>query len=60
MWTVNDIKLKGYSNEEYERYGIFDDLGFIIGVKDDAPAEFKDAYEADKKIFEEMEAKGLD
>lgn len=60
MLLPGQTKLSAFSIEEYERYGLLDDVGCIVGVKDDAPAEFKEAYEADKKFYQKMEAEGLD
>ena len=59
MIAFSESKLAKYTNEECERYGVFDDLGFIIGVKDDAPADFKEAYEADKKMYDDALARGI-
>ena len=59
MLAPGKMKLASFSIEEYERYGILDDVGCIISVKDDAPAEFKEAFEADKKRVDDMESLGL-
>ena len=60
MLAPDEVKLKGYSVEEYEKYCVFDEDGFICGVKDDAPSEFKEAYEHDEKRRKELEALGID
>lgn len=60
MLAPDDVKLKGYSVEEYEKYCVFDEDGFICGVKEDAPDEFKEAYEHDKKLQDERDALGID
>lgn len=59
-WAPGTFELEKFTFEEFERYGIFDDLGELIGVKDDAPPEFKEAYEHDKKKRAEFEALGID
>ena len=58
--TPEQVKLSAFSIEEFERYGLFDEDGCIIGVKDDAPADFKEAYEHDKETEEELAALGID
>lgn len=60
MHVPDDWKLSKFSTEEYRKYGLFDDMGDIIGVKDDAPPEFKEAYEYDKKKEAKWEALGID
>ena len=57
--TPEQVKLSAFSIEEFERYGLFDEDGCIIGVKEDAPPKFKEAYEYDKKKEAEWEALGL-
>ena len=59
-WAPGTFELEKFTFEEFERYGLFDDLGELIGVKDDAPPEFKEAYEHDKKKRAEFEALGID
>ena len=59
MVDPNEIKLWQFPKEVRERYCLFDEDGFLAGVKDDAPPEFKEAYEYDKKRDEEREAMGL-
>ena len=60
MTAFSESKLAKYTDKEFEEYGIFDDLGTIIGVKDDAPADFKQAYEEYKEHCQKMEDLGLD
>ena len=60
MFLVNDTKLLHYPFEDLQKYCVFDEDGFMTGVKDDAPSEFKEAYEWDKKRAEEWWAKGID
>ncbi len=43
MFEPGTFKLLEYPEEDRERYCIFDDCGFIIGVKDDAPPDIKQA-----------------
>ena len=60
MKSFSESKLALFSAEEFEKYSVFDERRLAIGVKDDAPAEFKAAYEHDRKIDEEWEALGID
>ena len=60
MHAFNGTRLAKYTKEELLTYGIFDDMGCLVGIKDDAPPEFKAAYEADKKKDDEWEALGID
>ena len=59
MLAVGQTKLEKFSTEELKKYGLFDDVGDIIGVKADAPEEFKEAFEADKKMYDEALARGV-
>ena len=59
MLAISDVELKGYTVDDYEKYCLFDEDGFIAGVKEDAPADFKAAYEHDKKLYEEAEERGI-
>ena len=59
MITVEQSELAKYSTEEFEKYGLFDEYGSIIGVKEDAPADFKAAYEHDKKMYDEAQERGI-
>ena len=49
-----------YSYNDRKCYCLYDDFGCIIGVKEEAPAEFKAAYEEYRKKREEWEAAGID
>ena len=60
MHLPDEFKLYQFSDDEYGKYGIFDADGCIIGVKDDAPPEFKEAYEHDMKKRAEPETSGID
>ena len=60
MKSFSESKLALFSVEEFEKYSIFDERGLAIGVKDNAPAEFKAAFEADKKLREKWEELGID
>ena len=58
--AFGEMKLSKFAKEEVLAYGIFDEWGDLSGVKDDAPADFKEAYEHDKKTEEELAALGID
>ena len=60
LLAYGQSKLSKFSDEEFEKYGVFDEVDDIVGVKEDAPPEFKEAYEADKKMREELRAQGFD
>ena len=60
MLLPNEVKLAKFSIEEYEKYGVFDNEGWIVGVKENAPDEFKEAYEWDKKKNEDRWKLGID
>ena len=61
MIAPNTLKLFDYSEEEFEKYGQFKDGdGEIIGVKEDAPEDFKKAYEEYEEHNKKMEELGLD
>ena len=54
------LKMAKFTIEEREKYGVFDEDGWLIGVKEDAPAEFKEAWSADRKLEAEMWEQGID
>lgn len=60
MFAPGALKLADFSLEEIEKYAILDDMGCIIGVKEDAPPDFKEAYEAAQKLFALWESLGID
>ncbi len=60
MKDFSESKLAKYADIESFKYFIFDEYGDLIGVKDDAPPDIKEAYEADKKISDEWAALGID
>ena len=60
MMAFSESELARYSSKEIMKYGIFDEYGVLNGVKEDAPAEFKVAYETDKKLREKWESMGID
>ena len=60
MYLFSEMRLAKYKKEEILNYGVFDKMGCLVGVKEDAPPEFKEAYEHDKKMDEEWEALGID
>ena len=59
MLAPGQTKLEQFSIEVFEKYSIFNDVGDIIGVKDDAPTNFKEAYEHDKKMKDELWEQGF-
>lgn len=44
MWTPDEMRLLCRSSEEIEKYSILDKDGHIVGVKDDAPINFKQDF----------------
>ena len=60
MMAFSESKMTKYTSMEIRQYGVFDDDGILIGVKEDAPADFKEAYEADKKFRKKWEDAGVD
>ena len=59
MMAANESKMSNFTVEEVLSYGVFDEDGSLIGVTDFAPAEFKEAFEADKKMYDEALARGV-
>ena len=59
MVAYSELKMVKFSDKEVETYGLFDNWGVLIGVRDDAPADFKKAYEHDKKMYEDAQKRGL-
>ena len=60
MLAPGVLKMVEFTVEEREKYGVFDEDGWLIGIKEDAPAEFKEAWEQDKKIEAELWERGID
>lgn len=60
MMAFSKAKFWQYSEEYFKQYCIYDEEGTLTGVKDDAPEDFKAAYEEEKKHDEKMAALGLD
>ena len=58
MLLASDTKLWQYPVDDIMKYCIFEN-GDIVGVKDDAPAEFKEAYDWEKKKDKERWAAGI-
>ena len=54
------MKLHKYTLEELEKYGLFDSYGFICGTKEDAPADFKEAWEEHEEYRKKMAELGID
>ena len=48
-----------YDFEGIHQYGIYDEDGFLIGIKDDAPQEIKDSYELYIHDYEEALKMGI-
>lgn len=59
MLAFSKSKLAKIPDEIFMKYGVFDEYGDIVGVKEDAPAEFKEAYEHDKKMYDDTLAQGI-
>ena len=59
MMLPGEMKMVKFSIEEREKYGIFDAEGWLVGVKESAPAEFKEAYEHDEKKEKEAWEQGI-
>ena len=53
------LKMMNFSLDEFEKYGVYDEWGELVGVKDDAPADFKEAWAADQKLYDEAEKNGI-
>ena len=49
-----------YSSDERERYCLFDEYGCIVGIKENVPSDFKEAYKEYEKIKLEWEERGID
>ena len=60
MKAFSESRLAKYADVDILKYFIFDECGDLIGVKDDAPPDIKEAYEADKKISDEWATLGID
>ncbi len=60
MIAYGESKFWQYPSEEMERYCIYSEHGYIIGVKEGAPAEFKAAYEEEEKRSKHWEEMGID
>ena len=60
MHVFGESELDKYTTEDILKHGVFDDMGCLVGIKDDAPADFKVAYEADKKKNKKWEELGID
>lgn len=39
-------------------YGLFNEIGDLIGLREDAPEEVKEAWQKLKAIYDEAEARG--
>ncbi len=58
--AYGESKFWQYPIEEIRKYCLFDEFGSIIGVKETAPADFKEAYEEHRKRRDEWEKLGID
>lgn len=59
MIAFDQLMLAKFNIEEYEEYGLFDEYGSLVGTREDAPDEFKMAYEHDMKMRDEALKKGI-
>lgn len=59
MIAFTESKFWQYPVEYIEKYCLFDEYGSICGTKEDAPPEFKEAYEADKKMYDDALKRGI-
>lgn len=59
MKTFSESKLAQLPDEGIFKYGLFDNCGTLIGFKDDAPDEFKKAFEHSRKIREDAKKQGI-
>ena len=60
MIAYSESKFWQYPLEEIKRYCLHDEYGSVIGVKEDAPADFKAAYAAEEERSREWETLGID
>ena len=59
MLAPEQAKFWCYSWEYFEKYAVFDENDNVIGVKENAPNDFKVAYEEDKKMHDEALQQGI-
>ena len=59
MLAPRVLKMTKFTVEECKKYGVFDEDGWLIGVKEDTPANFKEAWSEDQKLYAEAEKKGI-
>ena len=59
MVAYSELQISKFTFEEFDRYVRRDGYGIPIGVKDDAPEEFKKAWLADKKMYDDAAKKGI-
>lgn len=45
--------------DKFMDWAVFDDIGDLVGIKDDAPKEAADAYDEFIKIIQDAEQKGV-
>ena len=60
MTAYGESKFWQYPSEERERYCIYSEHGYIIGVKEEAPEEFKEAYAAEEERERKWAELGID
>ena len=58
--AASRVSPNAHTYEEMKKYGVFNSYGFVCGVKEDAPNDFKEAYEEYKEHSKKMEDLGLD
>ena len=60
MLAPDEIKLFSYPVEEFEKYGVFDEDGHIIGVKNNASLDFKKDFADYQNYCAKCEVEGID
>ena len=59
MVAYSELQMVKFRDEEIKKHGVFDNWGFLIGIKEDAPEELKEAWLADKKMYDDAAKKGI-
>ncbi len=59
MLAYDEFKFWQYPFEEIEKYCLFDEYGSLIGVKKEAPTDFKEMYEEYEKKFQNGKRQAL-
>ena len=53
------LDLEKYNFKEIVKYAVYNDDGFLIGVKDDAPQKVKDSYQLFQQVHEKAKKQGV-